>query len=177
MIDKFLSACAAAILISGCASTGSERPTSRSSALERMDTSPLNFVDRSTKLSLFTDAIIGGGSSGGFFAVNPHTISYSFDCSGNNYLLNFSSAPEGKEFGTRLTEMLKNDKSLSVENVDEINKSLSRAELVGPVGLRCSLKENSGQISLTIGLALKDTETYTYKFTKENHVLNAGDFS
>ncbi|CAM3856306.1 hypothetical protein [Litorimonas haliclonae] len=177
MIDKILLACAAALLISGCASAGSERPTSRSSALERMDTSPLNFVDRSSKLSLFTDAIIGGGSSGGFFAVNPHTISYAFDCSGNDYLLNFSSAPEGKEFGTRLTEMLKNNKNLSAEKADEINQSLSRAELVGPVGLRCSVKESSGQIRLTIGLALRDTETYTYKFTKENHVLNAEDFS
>lgn len=135
----------------------------------------LKLVDQSSSLELFSDVIIGGEDS--FFGVSNHTQTHSFSCSEDDYTLMFSVFKKGREsLNTQLTKFQRGPQSLKVSKVQEINRDLSDVELIGPVGLRCSLDQTNRKVRITINSAVRNFDTNSYEFLPKRYVLEASNF-
>jgi len=132
------------ILVSGCTTT----PETNSQDYYR---SP-SFIDRSIELGLFTDGIIGLDNAGGNFSdVGDHTTSYIFRCKEIEYTIVFKTVNNNhKTISTELKSLEKNSEKLKSSQIRKINKGISKAELVGPVGLRCSDGETNEKVKMSL---------------------------
>jgi len=155
------------ILLAGCSTTAKSQE--QASKLNMV-----NIVDQSKEMRPLSNLIIGGGDA--FIGVDTHSINYSFECAQETYKLRFFVNSGEDKLSVELSEFFKGTSTLKAKMIKSINTALTGAETIGPVGLRCSLKEIDPDLSLVMRIAFIDKTTDIYQFQNKKFIISPQDF-
>jgi hypothetical protein len=154
------------ILLGGCTSTNIDGALSKSNQTF--------LVDQSVQMRPLSNEVLRGAHI--FPGVETHKINYEFHCGSVKYALTFLVVKENDTHFVSIESFFSDNRQLTSEQFEQINKGIDGYQTVGPVGLKCSSDKPNAALSLIIRGATANQSSKVYDFKNEVFSLSNQDF-